>query len=264
MPAVTGLVFLLPLVLFIHLLNQTPDPTKEDIAERKERLPMTKKERRAYISKYFLGLSCLFLAYIIITILRDFKDNFASNLWDQLGYADDPAIFTLSSLPVSFLVLGIMASVFFIRKNIHALWIIHLIIIVGFTLTGFSTLLYLNGIMSPLWWMISTGIGIYMAYIPFNGILFDRLIALFPEKGNVGFFIYLADSLGYLGSVSILLLKNFMMPTLSWVDFFAQACIYVSITGGLISFGAILYFAYKRDRLKKKNTATEGVRLAMD
>ena len=117
--------------------------------------------------------------------------------------------------------------------------------------------------MSPLWWMISTGIGIYMAYIPFNGILFDRLIALFPEKGNVGFFIYLADSLGYLGSVSILLLKNFMMPTLSWVDFFAQACIYVSITGGLISFGAILYFAYKRDRLKKeKYSLPKELRLA--
>ena len=45
------------------------------------------------------------------------------------------------------------------------------------------------------------GLGTYLGYLPFNCLLFDRLIAAFGSVANAGFFIYVADSFGYLGSV---------------------------------------------------------------
>jgi hypothetical protein len=59
---------------------------------------------------------------------------------------------------------------------------------------------------------------LYMVYVPFNGILFDRLLAALNERGNVGFLFYTADFCGYLGSVLVLLIKNFGKNPISWLD----------------------------------------------
>jgi hypothetical protein len=61
--------------------------------------------------------------------------------------------------------------------------------------------------------MTISGFGMYICYIPFNGIYFDRMIAAFDIKGNVGFLIYIVDSFGYLGSVLILLVQEFRFGT---------------------------------------------------
>jgi hypothetical protein len=62
-----------------------------------------------------------------------------------------------------------------------------------------------------------------MGYIPFNCVLFERLIATFRYAANVGFLIYLADSYGYLGSVAVILSKNVLHIQLSWTKFILSA-----------------------------------------
>ncbi|MBC7407375.1 MAG: hypothetical protein H7339_03215, partial [Arcicella sp.] len=66
---------------------------------------------------------------------------------------------------------------------------------------------------------VSLGIGLYMAYVPYNGMLFDRLLAVLKEKGNVGFLFYLADFSGYLVTVIILIYQNFGNQQISWLNF---------------------------------------------
>ena len=83
--------------------------------------------------------------------------------------------------------------------------------------------------MSPMLWMILSGGGIFLSYILFNGVIFDRLLAAFRERGNVGFLIYMADAIGYLGSVLVLLWRNFGRADLNWVDFFGDLCLYWSL-----------------------------------
>jgi hypothetical protein len=48
-----------------------------------------------------------------------------------------------------------------------------------------------------------------MTYIPYNSILFDRMLAAFKYAANVGFLFYVADPFDYLASVTVLLRKLF-------------------------------------------------------
>jgi hypothetical protein len=93
------------------------------------------------------------------------------------------------------------------------------------------------------------GMGLYMAYVPFNGIYFDRLLALRRYEGNAGFLVYVADAFGYLGSVSILLYKNIFDSHADWVSFFTSMSVVVSIAGCLAISWAAFYFLSGKRRL---------------
>lgn len=85
-----------------------------------------------------------------------------------------------------------------------------------------------------------------MVYIPFNSVFFERMIAAFRFTGNVGFLIYLADSFGYLGSVSVLLSKEIFKVQLNWVAFFSNSVMILSVAGVLITVYAGYYFWKKK------------------
>ena len=85
--------------------------------------------------------------------------------------------------------------------------------------------------------MIWVGLGIYLAYVPYNCTLFERLIAVMRRKSNVGFLLYMADFAGYMGSVVIVLIKNFGGGGISWVNFYVQfAYLMPVISLGLLAF----------------------------
>ena len=93
--------------------------------------------------------------------------------------------------------------------------------------------------------MVLSGVGLYMGYVPFNCMLFERLIAGFKYVSNAGFIIYVADSFGYLGSDVILVAKNFMKLQISWTSFFTTMVIVMSVTGITLVTGAAWYFNRK-------------------
>lgn len=64
-----------------------------------------------------------------------------------------------------------------------------------------------------------------MTYIPYNSMLFDRLLAAFKYAANVGFLIYVADAFGYLASVAVVLTKTFFQIRVELVEFLHQPCI---------------------------------------
>jgi MFS-type transporter involved in bile tolerance (Atg22 family) len=101
-----------------------------------------------------------------------------------------------------------MSLLILVRKNLKAFSIIHIMIIFGCVLIGAATILFALGLISPMVWMTLAGLGLYLGYVPYNAVFFERLLASFHYKGNVGFLIYVADSMGYLGSVSVLLIKE--------------------------------------------------------
>lgn len=53
-------------------------------------------------------------------------------------------------------------------------------------LTLVRTISYDMGKMEGLYFMIFTGVGLYMCYIPFNSIMFDLIIATFKNSANSG------------------------------------------------------------------------------
>lgn len=245
MPVVTGFLFFLPLVFFAWLLDKTPAPSPEDIASRTKRVPMPKRDRIRFIRSFFPGLVLLITAYTLLTTIRDYRSNFAADIWKELGYGNDVSVFTYSELPASLVVLLLMSLLVLVRKNSLALKLNHFVIIAGFCMTLGSTLLFRNGQLNPFWWMTLTGVGLYMAYVPFNCMLFERLIANFKFAGNAGFVIYIADSFGYLGSDAVLLMKNFMQVNMSWTSFFIGLVLTGSVTGLLLVVWSAIYFSGK-------------------
>ncbi|MET3882925.1 MFS family permease [Chitinophagaceae bacterium OAS944] len=199
----TGLVFALPLVVFMLLLERVPQPDDDDIKERSMRLPMTREDRRNFLRLFGGGIVAVVITYLFLTIMRDVRDNFMANMWNELGYGQKPAIFTKTETITSVIVLVVMSLLVIVRKNIKALRLIHWVIVAGFLIAGISSALFLTGAIPGVLWMQLAGLGLYMGYIPFNCIYFERLIAAFKITGNVGFLIYIADAWGYLGSMSV-------------------------------------------------------------
>lgn len=252
MPFVAGLLFVAPLLLFSFLLNQLPPPSAEDEAARTKREPMTRLDRSAFLSKFALGLFALIAFYTILTAFRSFRDDFANEIWIALGYIDKPAIFSQSEFPIAFIVFVFITATMAIRNNQKAFIIYHWVMIASSALVAVSTLLFQMKMLAPLPWMILVGLGTYMCYVPFNCVLFDRMIAAFKTVANAGFLIYVADSAGYLGSVAVMFYKNFGQPNLSWLDFFIAFSYILSGAGMLAVLVSVFYFNAK---LKNQPTA---------
>ncbi|MFT3825447.1 MAG: DUF5690 family protein [Chitinophagaceae bacterium] len=256
MPFVTGALFVIPMLLFTWLLNHVPAPTEEDIKLRSPRNPMTAGERKEFLMQYLPGIVVIILTYVLLTILRDFRDNFANEVWKEQGYGDKAAIFTETEIPVSLIVLLCMSLLILVKNNIRAFMINHYMIIAGYALALISTVLFMYHVITPFLWMIFVGTGLYLSYVPFNALYFERMIASFRIKGNVGFMIYIADSFGYMGSVLVLFCKEFTGLKLSWTSFFINAVLTVSIAGIVGTLLAAIYF--KRKYVTGRSGATEN------
>ncbi|HTF29057.1 MAG TPA: DUF5690 family protein [Flavitalea sp.] len=245
MPFMTGLVFMVPLVLLLWLLDKVPEPDQNDVEERSIRLPMNREGRRNLLRKFGPGLVVVSITYLFLTIMRDIRDNYMANIWDELGYGNNYSIFTSTETNTSLIVLFIMALLVLIRKNIIAFSVIHGVIVCGFLIVLVSSVLFNSGKLEGAAWMQWVSLGLYLGYIPFNCIFFERMIASFRIAGNVGFLIYLADSFGYLGSVVVMLMKEFMEVTISWSAFYANGVVYGALIGLAGTLFSYIYFRKK-------------------
>jgi len=248
MPWVTGLVFFLPLLLFTWLLDKTPPPALDDIQVRTERRRMNKTERLQFMRTFLPGLAGLIMVYVMLTTIRDYRTNFASNIWKETGHGNSIALYTQTEIPSSIFVLIIMSLLVYVKRNMAALLINHYLVIAGFALSLTGTLLFVYGHLPAFWWMTLTGMGLYMGYVPFNCMLFERLIASFKYVSTAGFIVYVADAFGYLGSDVVLLVKNFSTANVSYSSFFVKMIFAISLLGIALTFVSSLYFRKKYDR----------------
>ncbi|SDP92146.1 hypothetical protein SAMN05428975_3641 [Mucilaginibacter sp. OK268] len=257
MPFLVGALFVLPLLFFVYLLEQVPPPTAEDIKQRTKRLPMTAKERKAFVQYFLPGLVFNITIYVLLTVMRDFRDNFEVEIWSDFGFKNNPGIYSQIDIPVSIIVLILMSLIMLVKQNFKAFKLAHLSIGFGFMLIGIGSWAFIGGAIHGMFFMYMVTLGLYLAYVPYSIIFFERLIATFKYKSNVGFMIYLADSTGYLGSVCILLFKQFGHTQLSWGNFFVHGAGLVGIigiTGVTLSY---LYFYRKKmaNELEESNVA---------
>ena len=229
MPALTGLLFAPLLIVCVAGLAVMPPPSPEDERQRVARAPMDGAARRAMFSAFAPGLIGLVVIYVGLTALRDFRDNFAVEIWTGLGFGNNAEIFTLSELPVAVIVLVTLAMLMSIRDNRRAFMANLVLVAVGLALAGLSSLAFKAHLIGPVAWMIALGAGLYMGYTPFNALLFDRFIAASGKTGTAGFLIYVADACGYMSSVALLVVYNFFGVKISWVEFL----VFISYTAGL-------------------------------
>ncbi len=247
MPFVTGWLFIPALLLGVLMLTAIPAPTAYDEAHRTKRVPMDRRARWQFFCSFALGIVLMVSIYICLTIFRDIRDNFAVEIWSALGHAEQPAILATAELWIAVGVLLVVGAMIAIKNNRVAFYLnLGLIVFAGFLLLV-TTLLFQRANLSPKVWMILSGFGMYLAYIAYHTFLFERWIALFRYRSNIGFLMYIADAFGYLGSITIMFTKDFGPADLSWLGLFIKIAYATAILTVALGACSIIYF-----RLKEK------------
>lgn len=228
MPFWTAVIFFPLLLISIYALSNAPKPTDADEKERSVRLPMNSVTRLNFLKKYGFGLISLIIVYVLMTILRDIRDNFGVEIWREMGVVD-ASIFTKTESLIGLVICILTALMYFVKNHKTAFMLNLLMIFGGCFLILFSTVFFQNHRINSFGWTVLMGIGIYMAYVPYNGMLFDRLLAVLKEKANVGFLFYLADFSGYLATVILLIYQNLGTHKISWLGFLTDLSLILPI-----------------------------------
>jgi hypothetical protein len=220
MPAVAGLIFL-PLFLgAVYGLRLIPPPNEGDVAARTHREPMLGAERRAFVRRFLPGLVLLVIVYFFLTSYRDFRDNYAAEIWTDLGYGTQASVFTTTEIPIALAVMLVLALLYLVKDNRRGLKLTYVIMATGAVMIGVATLMFDGGVIGPKAWMILVGLGLYLGYVPYGCVLFDRTIAALGIVATAVFLIYLSDAVAYGGSVLVVVYKNVGQANISALQFF--------------------------------------------
>jgi Family of unknown function (DUF5690) len=220
MPFWAGLLFVPPLLLFAWMLRCIPRPSREDVAARSARVPMNGVERWSFFRRYAAGLVLLVLMYLLITILRSVRADFAPEIWAGLKVRISPDIFAWSEIAVAIGVVALNGSAVLINGNRRAFFFALALSISGVLLVAMALVGLRAQAVSPFTFMVLHGLGLYLPYIAVQTTIFERLIAMTRDRGNIGYLIYLADSFGYLGYVAVLFARSRWGPPEDFLGFF--------------------------------------------
>ncbi len=229
MPAAVGAVFFLPLLFFVWMLARTTPPTAADIAARSERPLLTADDRRNFVSRYAVGLVPLLIMFLLVTVLRSIRSDFAPEIWTSLGVETTPRLFSYSEMWVGLLVTLASGIAIFISDNRRAFRFALVSCVIGFIVLLSAALGQQSGRITPFLFMVLIGVGLYLPYVAVHTTIFERFIAITRDTGNLVFLMYLADALGYLGYVGVMLARELMEWGGDFMAFFGPLCFFVAI-----------------------------------
>ena len=210
MPFLAGCLFLVPIACFIWMLSRIPPPDQHDESARSKRQPMSREDRMRILRTYAGGLAAISCMYLLVTILRSLRDDFAPEILAGLGATVKPSAYASIDMWVALIAMIANGSSVLIANNRAALQTSLGICGLGFVVTLAAVFLQRTSPLSPEWMMVMVGAGLYLPYVAVHTTIFERVIALTRDRANVGFLMYLADALGYCGYVVLMLGKNFL------------------------------------------------------
>ena len=250
MPFYTGLIFLPALLFFVWMLNQIPPPTHIDRQLRRERKPMTAGDRWHFLQKHGVGLGMLITVFILLTVVRSIRDDFGVEIWQKLlpGEKEEPAIYSKTETLIAFAVVIVNGLAINIRSNRAALLGSLGLLAAGFLLTLGAIAGYGMGILPPFPFMVLVGLGLYVPYVAYHTTIFERLIASVQESANIGYLMYLADAVGYLGYVAVMVFKNRGSGDLNMLTLFNSVTLSVGIFSLVLTAVMLAYYARRLPR----------------
>jgi len=243
MPFCAGALFALPLLICVWMLGHIPRPSDADIEARTERVPMNGVQRREFFSRYLLGLSLLVVMYLMVTILRSMRADFAKELWEGLDYQVVPSMFTYSEMIVAAGVMLINGSAIAISDNRRGFSFAMGVALTGLVLVALALLGRTMAGMDGFWFMVCLGLGLYMPYVAVHTTVFERFIAMTRDKGNIGYLLYVADAIGYLGYVAVMFGKGGVSKDINFMTFFtslAWIIVFIGIVCVILSWYSLM------------------------
>lgn len=253
MPALIGAVAL-PFLLFLGwALKKLPHPNQTDITHKAERVAMNGQQRKAVFRNYMPILLILFAANFMLLVLRDIKEDFLVNIIDMSNQSS--WLFAQVDSIVTLIILGLFGLMIFVKSNIKALMILLSLVTLSTLMMSYVSLNHQTLNLNPIVWLFTQSLSLYIAYLTFQTIFFDRFIACFKFKGNVGYFIAMIDFIGYAGTVIVLFSKELFQIQGNWFELYNGMSAFVGIaTSVLFVLAGILLL--KRYRATETPVAT--------
>lgn len=244
MPAVIGGVAFVLLVVLAFALNALPDPSAEDRAACAERVPMDGRQRRQIFLRFVPLLTMLFTANLFVTVIRDIKEDFLVNIVDtsQLSAWAFSGVDTV----VTAIILFLFLAVSLIRSHLNVLCTLLVLVLVSMFALVYVAWNYDWLALSPLVWLFVQSLGVYTAFLSFQTLFFERFVACYHIRGNVGFFIVTIDFIGYVGTVGVLVFKELFAGELDWLAFYNSMVVWLGLASCLLFAGSLLWLARGR------------------
>jgi hypothetical protein len=255
MPFLAGALFIVPICISVWMLTQIPAPDLSDTQQRSQREPMTSADRRHMLGKYGIALISISVVYFVATILRSLRDDFAPEILAGLSNNVRPGDFTTIEFQVAMVVLMVNASSVWIRDNLKALYASLLVSASGFAIILLALLFRGQMGLGPIALMTLLGAGLYLPYVAIHTTVFERLIALTRDRGNIGFLMYVVDSIGYIGYVGVMFFRTGSVARggvnpESFLDQFLRFCWW----GSIISLVFVLFASIFIGRLSQSRS----------
>jgi hypothetical protein len=111
-------------------------------------------------------------------------------------------------------------------------------------------------LIGPFPFMVLLGLGLYLPYVAVHTTVFERLIAMTRDRGNLGFLLYIADAAGYMAYAALVLAKGWLPVPVNPLQFFLNTWWAIGILT-LVSLGmGMLYFSMRSAQPVQAEVAT--------
>ena len=253
MPALIG-AFAFPLLCVLGwTMTKFPKPTEADIASRSVRVTLDGRQRWVLFRKFMPVLLMLFAANLLLTVQRDVKEDFIVCIIDvstvsSWAFAQIDSIATLVLLAV----FALLATTY---NHLKVLCVLLVLSIAGMGTLAFVAANFERMQFPVNVWLFLQSLCLDMAYLSFQTIFFERFIACFKIRGNVGFFIITIDFVGYMGTLALLVFKEACASHVDWALFYNQMSVYIGVACCLAFVGSLVYMIHADKRFRKNPDA---------
>ena len=246
MPALIGAAAF-PLLCFTGwMMTRFPRPTEADIASRSERVTLNGHQRWALFRRFMPPLILLFGANLLLTVQRDIKEDFIVCIID-VQTISSWAFAQIDSI-ATFVLLAVFALLATTYNHLKVLCMLLILSTFGMGTLAFLGATEGNEHIPTTIWLFLQSLCLDIAYLSFQTIFFERFIACFKIKGNVGFFIITIDFVGYLGTLGLLLFKEFCASHIDWASFYNHMSLFIGVACCLSFIASLIYMIYARKR----------------
>lgn len=251
MPAMIGAVAFPLLCLTGWMMSRFPKPTAADIAARTERVTLDGHQRMELFRHFMPLLIMLFAANLLLTVQRDIKEDFIVRIID-VKTVSSWAFAQIDSI-ATFIMLGIFCILSFSKDHLKVLCTLLILSTAGMCTLAVTGANFHQFHLPTVTWLFLQSICLDIAYLSFQTIFFERFIACFKIKGNVGFFIITIDFIGYAGTLALLLFKELHASDIDWMTFYNEMSLYIGLICCMCFLCSIICILVE----KKKTVVTE-------
>jgi hypothetical protein len=213
-PAICGVCGMNGYIIFLiilHLYN------KNNILDRHNRQSNISQEQRTqFMKKYKIGLVSTALVYGLLLGYRNYRDYYSLEILHEiLGQNFKSGVYAYSEIIISVSVLFTNGLLFMIKSDRMKFYFMLYQMLIGGIIIGISTIFTINSYL----WIILTGFGLFVGYIPARAMLYDKLMSITHNNFSAVYLIYFADSIGYIFTIIVIIIKKYSVE-ISYVDYF--------------------------------------------